>query len=82
MVSNCIMVQNLKIQNGSIHRLLLCYHMSWKSSMVIEMSPLIKAKAFATHPGILTNSGEFSLLVYYEVMIYVTNVDRIDLVFD
>ena len=46
------------------------------------MSPLIKAKAFATHTGSLVNFGEFSLLVYYEVMKYGMNYDRIDLVFD
>ena len=46
------------------------------------MSPLIKAKAFATHTGSLVNFGEFSLLVYYEVMKCGMNYDRIDLVFD
>ena len=39
-----------------------------KSAIVIEMSPLIKAKAFATHDGSPTNFGEFAVLVYYEVM--------------
>ena len=44
-----------------------------KSSIVIEMSPLIRAKAFATHSGSLTNFGEFSVLVYYEVMKLASN---------
>ena len=39
-----------------------------KSAIVIEMSPLIKAKAFATLDGSPTNFGEFAVLVYYEVM--------------
>ena len=43
---------------------------------------MIKAKAFATHTGSLASFGEFSLLVYYKVMKYGTNYDRIDLVFD
>ena len=38
-----------------------------KSAIVVEMSPLIKAKPFATHTGSLTNFGEFAVLVYYEV---------------
>ena len=53
-----------------------------KSSIVIEMSPLVRAKAFATHTGRLVNFGEFSLLVYYEVMKLASNYDRIDMVFD
>ena len=60
----------------------LPYELVAKSSIVIEMSPLIKAKAFATHTGSLANFGEFSLLVYHEVMKYGTNYDMIDLVFD
>ena len=61
---------------------LLPYELEATSSIVIEMSPLIKAEAFATHTGSLANFGEFSLLVYHEVMKYGTNYDRIDLVFD
>ena len=53
-----------------------------KSAIVIEMSPLIWAKAFAKHIGSLTNFGEFAVLVYYEVMKHAWNYDRIDLVFD
>ena len=53
-----------------------------KSAIVVEMSPLIRAKAFATHTGSLTNFGEFAVLVYYEVMKHACNYDRIDLVFD
>ena len=60
----------------------LPHELEAKSSIIIEMLPLIKAKAFATHTGSLANFGEFSLLVYYEVMKYGTNYDRIDLVFD
>ena len=43
---------------------------------------MIKAKAFATHTGSLANFGEFSLLVYYKVVKYGINYDRIVLVFD
>ena len=39
-----------------------------KSNIAVEMSPLTRAKAFTTHTGILTNSGEFAGLVYYEVV--------------
>ena len=53
-----------------------------KSAIVIEMSPLIKAKAFATHDGSPTNFGEFAVLVYYEVMKNASNYDKIDLVFN
>ena len=62
--------------------LVLPYELQAKSSIVIEMSPLIKAKVFATHTGSLVNFGEFSLLVYCEVMKYGTNYDRTDLFFD
>ena len=53
-----------------------------KSGIVVEMSPLIRAKAFATHTGSLTNFGEFAILIYYEVMRHASNYDRIDLVFN
>ena len=46
------------------------------------MSPIIRAKAFSTHTGSLTNFGEFAVLVYYEVMKHASNYDRINLVFD
>ena len=62
--------------------ILLPYELEAKSSVVIEMLPLIKVKPFATHTGSLANFREFSLLIYYEVMKYRTNFDRIDLVFD
>ena len=39
-----------------------------KSNIAVEMSPLTRAKAFTAHTGILTNSGEFAGLVYYEVV--------------
>ena len=32
--------------------------------IVVEMSPLTRVKAFATHPGSLTNLGWFSIVVY------------------
>ena len=35
-----------------------------KSAIVVEMSPLIGAKAFATQTGSLTNFGELAVLVY------------------
>ena len=53
-----------------------------QSSIVVEMSPLIRAKAFVTHTGNLTNFGEFSLLIYYEVTKLASQYRRIDLVFD
>ena len=53
-----------------------------KSAIVIEMSPLIKAKAFATLDGSPTNFGEFAVLVYYEVIKNASNYDKIDLVFN
>ena len=53
-----------------------------KSGIAVEMSPLIRAKAFATHAGSLTNFGEFAVLIYYEVMRHASNCDRIDLVFN
>ena len=43
-----------------------------KSAIVAEMSPLIRAKAFATHTGSLTNFGEFAVLVYYELNEYLS----------
>ena len=53
-----------------------------KSTIVVKLSPLIRAKAFATHTGSLTNFDEFTVLVHYEVMKHAPNYDRIDLVFD
>ena len=44
-----------------------------KSSIVIEMSPIIKAKAYSTQTSNLTNFGEFSLAMYFEVMKYAAN---------
>ena len=32
--------------------------------IVVEMPPLTRVKAFATHPGSLTNLGWFSIVVY------------------
>ena len=53
-----------------------------KSALVIEMSPLIRAKAFATHSGTLRDFGEFALMIFYEVMELSSNYNRVDLVFD
>ena len=39
-----------------------------KSAIVVEMSPSIRAKAFATYVDSLTDFGGFALLVYYKVM--------------
>ena len=61
---------------------MLPYDQERKSAIVMEMSPLIKAKAFATHTGSLTNFGEFAVLVYHEVMKHTSNCDRIDFVFE
>ena len=52
------------------------------SAIVIEMSSLIKAKAYATQTNGITTFGEFSLLLYYEVMKLGANYQRIDCVFD
>ena len=43
--------------------LILPHDHKGKSAIVVEMSPLIRAKAFATHTGSLTNFGEFAVLV-------------------
>ena len=53
-----------------------------KSDMRVKMSPLIRAKAFATHTGSLTNFGEFAVLVYYEVVKHTSSYNRTDFVFD
>ena len=53
-----------------------------KSTIVVEVSPLTRGKAFATHAGSLTNFGEFAVLVYYEVMKLTPSYYRIDLVFE
>ena len=44
-----------------------------KSDIVVEMSPTIRTKAYATHTGSLTNFGQLK---------QASNYDRIDLVFD
>ena len=46
------------------------------------MSPFINAKAYAIQATNLTNFGEFSLAIYYEVMKHAANYERVDLVFD
>ena len=53
-----------------------------KSAIAVEMSPLIRAKAFATHVDSLTDFGGFALLVYYKVMKLASNYHRTYLVFD
>ena len=53
-----------------------------KFTIIIEMSPLIKAKVFATHDGISTDFGEFAVLVYYEVIKNASKYDKIDLFFN
>ena len=58
------------------------YNPEDKLSIVLEMSPLIKAKAYSTHTSSLTNFGEFSVLMYYDVMKHAASYERIDLVFD
>ena len=80
MASNYLMTQKLKLLNGLIQN--LPYDQEDKFAMVVEMSPLIRVKVFATHTGSLTNFGEFAVLVYYEVMKHASNYDRTDLVFD
>ena len=80
MALNYVMAQNLKLLNDLIQN--LPYDQEGKFAMVVEMSPLIRVKAFATHNGSLTNFCEFAVLVYDEVMKYASNYDRIDLVFD
>ena len=61
---------------------MLPHHQKGTPAIVVEMSLLIRAKAFATHIGSLTNLGEFAVLVYYEVMKLASNYDGIELVFD
>ena len=61
---------------------MLPHHQKGTPAIVVEMSSLIRAKAFATHIGSLTNLGEFAVLVYYEVMKLASNYDGIELVFD
>ena len=58
---------------------MLPHHQKGTPAIVVEMSSLIRAKAFATHIGSL---GEFAVLVYYEVMKLASNYDGIELVFD
>ena len=53
-----------------------------KSAIIIEISPLVKAKAFATNDGISTDFGEFAVLVYYEIMKNASKYDKIDLFFN
>ena len=52
------------------------------SAIIVEMSPLIRAKAFTTHTGSLISLEEFAVLVYYQVMKHALNYDRTDLDFD
>ena len=52
------------------------------SAIVVQMSPLIRAKAFATHTGSLTNFVEIAVLVYYQVIKQASNYHRIELVFE
>ena len=80
MALNYVMAQNLKLLNDLIQN--LPYDQEGRFAMLVEMSPVIKVKAFATHNGSLTNFCEFAVLVYDEVMKYASNYDRIDLVFD
>ena len=62
--------------------MMLPHDQEGKSAIVVEMSPLIRAEAFATHADSLTNFGEFAVLVYYEVVKLASHYHRIDLVFD
>ena len=62
--------------------MMLPHDQEGKSDIVVEMSPTIRTKAYATHTGSLTNFGQFAVLVYHEVMKQASNCDRIDLVFD
>ena len=62
--------------------MMLPHDQEGKTDIVVEMSPTIRAKAYATHTGKLTNFGQFAVLVYHEVMKKASNCDRIDLVFD
>ena len=50
-----------------------------KSTIVIQMPLLIRAKVFATNTGSITNFGEFAVLVYmkYEKCIELQQ-DRLD----
>ena len=52
---------------------MLLHDQESKSVIVVEMSPLIRAKAFATHTGSLKNFDEFAVLVYYKVMKHASN---------
>ena len=53
--------------------MMLPHDQEGKSAILVEMSPLIRVKAFATHAGSLTNFGEFAVLVYYEVTKHTSN---------
>ncbi len=58
------------------------YDQEAKSAIVLEMSPIIKAKAYSTETYNLANFGEFSLAMYFDVMKHSIGYKRIDLVFD
>ena len=62
--------------------MMLPHDQEGKSAILVEMSPLIRAEASATHADSLTNFGEFAVLVYYEVVKLASHYHRIDLVFD
>ena len=62
--------------------MMLPHDQEGKSAIVVEMSPLIRAEAFAAHADSLTNFGEFAVLVYYEVVKLASHYHRIDMVFD
>ena len=53
-----------------------------KSSIVLEMSPIIKARAFSIQTSNLRNFEEFSLAIYNDIMKHAANYQRVDLVFD
>ena len=53
-----------------------------KPAVAVQMPSLIRAKVFVTRTGSLINFGEFTILVYDEVMKHALNYDRLDLVFD
>ena len=58
------------------------YDQEAKSAIVLEMSPIIKAKAYSIETCNLANFGEFSLAMYFDVIKHSVNYKRIDLVFD
>ena len=50
------------------------------SAMIIEMSPIIRAKAFSSSGAACFS--DFAVILYYEVMKLASSYDRIDVVFD